>query len=479
MPSRGSTRPKKKAPVGVGLRSARESPLWRTAYPRESVRPDVSGSGSPRSTVFRGGLLVTQDSGRRVLRGDLRVEAGRIAAVGAVPRSSGDEEVDASGFAIVPGFVNVHTHVAMSLLRGIADDRELAGFLETLFAVDARRTENDVEAGARAGIAEMLLSGTTSFLDLYYFEDAIARAVESLGIRGFLGWAVLDPELTTQKGVPVENARRFIERWKGHPLVAPLVAPQGVYVCGRETWLRAREVAESAGTLVHYHLSETRREVHEHREKTGRRPVVWLNEIGFLGPRSVAAHTVWLTGEEIGLLAGKGVGVAHCPSSNLKLASGGVAPVVELRAAGASVGLGTDSVASNNSLSMLREMHIAGLVQKNQRWDATVLSAQELLDMATIEGARMLGRAGDLGSLEVGKQADFSLVRLDHPTLFPARPEAVVSHLAYATADEAIDSVYVGGVRVVHHRNLTLGSWTSIRRDGEAAAEALWAARPK
>ncbi len=399
--------------------------------------------------------------------------------MGDVGKAPADEEVDASGYAIVPGFVNAHTHVAMSLLRGIADDRELAGFLETLFVVDARRTEADVEAGARAGIAEMLLSGTTSFLDLYYFEDAVARAVESLGIRGFLGWAVLDPELTTQKGVPVENARAFIERWKDHSLVSPLVAPQGVYVCGKETWLRAREVAQSAGALVHYHLAETRREVHEHQTKTGRRPVVWLEEIGFLGPRQVAAHAVWLTGEEIGLLARQGVGIAHCPSSNLKLASGGVAPVVELRAAGATVGLGTDSVASNNSLSMLREMHIAGLVQKNQRWDATCLSAQELLDLATIDGARLLGRAADLGSLEVGKQADLSLFRLDHPTLLPARPEAIVSHLAYSASDEAIDSVYVGGVPVVRHRNLVRADWASIRREGEAAADALWSARPK
>jgi 5-methylthioadenosine/S-adenosylhomocysteine deaminase len=414
-----------------------------------------------------------------VFRGDLRVERDRIAGVGEVGPAGAAEEVDASGFAIVPGFVNAHTHVAMSLLRGIADDRQLAGFLETLFAVDGKRTERDVEVGARAGIAEMLLSGTTSFLDLYYFEDAVARATESLGIRGFLGWAVLDPELTTQKGVPVENAKAFLERWKGHALVSPLVAPQGVYVCGKETWLRARDVAEGAGALLHYHVAETRREVHEHQAKTGRRPVVWLDEIGFLGPRSVAAHAVWLTGEEIGLLSKRRVGVAHCPSSNLKLASGGVAPVVELRAAGATVGLGTDSVASNNSLSMLREMHLAGLVQKNQRWDATVLSAQELLDLATIEGARLLGRESDLGSLEAGKQADFSLVRLDHPTVLPARPEAIVSHLAYAAADEAIDSVYVAGVPVVQHRRLTRGDWDAIRREGEAAADTFWTTRSK
>jgi 5-methylthioadenosine/S-adenosylhomocysteine deaminase len=428
--------------------------------------------------VVSNALLVTQDPARRVIRGDLRIEDGRFTHVGPTAPREGAALVDGHSFAAVPGFINAHTHVAMAPLRGIADDRELGGFLETLFAVDALRTEADVEAGARAGIAEMLLSGTTSFLDLYYFEDAVARAVESLGIRGFLGWAVLDPDKTTQKGAPLDNARGFIDRWKGHARVEPLVAPQGVYVCNRETWLGAKELAARSGALCHFHLSETRREVHEHQAKTGRRPVVWLEEIDFLGPREVAAHAVWLTGEEIDLLAKRSVGVAHCPSSNLKLASGGVAPVVELRSAGATVGLGTDSVASNNSLSMLREMHVAGLVQKNQRWDASILSAQELLDLATVEGARLLGR-GDLGSLAAGNRADFSLVRLDHPTLVPARPEAIVSHLAYSASEEAVDSVYVDGRPVVRHRVLVQGDWGKIRAGAERAADALWAARPR
>ena len=427
-----------------------------------------------RSTLFRGGLLVTQDADRRVIRADLYVENGRIARIGNAGRVEADEEIDAKGYAIVPGFLNTHTHVAMSPLRAIADDRDLSGFLERLFAVDARRTEADVEAGAAQGIAEMLLSGTTSFLDLYYMEDAIARAVERLGARGFLGWAVLDPSLTTQKGVPVENARAFIERWKGHDRVTPLAAPQGVYVCSEETWLKTRDLARATGTLCHFHLSETRREVHELQEKVGDRPAAWLERIGFLGPGMIAAHGVWLTRREIETLARRQVGVAHCASSNLKLATGGVAPVVELREAGVRVGLGTDSVASNNSLSMLREMHVAGLLQKHHRWDAAALPAQTLLDLATIEGAHLIGRAADLGSLEVGKQADLVLVRLDHPTLTPARPEAIVSHLAYSASEEAIDSVYVSGECVVHHRTLVREPWSDIHTAAEQAAEALW-----
>ncbi|MCI4338676.1 MAG: amidohydrolase family protein, partial [Thermoplasmata archaeon] len=185
-------------------------------------------------------------------------------------------------------------------------------------------------------------------------------------------------------------------------------------------------------------------------------------------------HGVWLTKADIELLARRGVGVAHCPSSNLKLATGGVCPVVELREAGAAVGLGTDSAASNNSLSMLHEMRVAGLLQKHHRWDAAALSAQQLLDMATLEGAKLLGRSGELGSLEPGKRADFSCFRLDHPSLSPARPEAIVSHLAYSASDEAVDSVYVGGRCVVRHRNLELRDWADVRSAAEAAAEPLW-----
>ena len=419
-------------------------------------------------------MLVTQDPARRIFRGDLLVRDGRIAALGDVGPDGTTEEIDATSYAIVPGFVNTHTHVAMGPLRAIADDRDLSGFLERLFAVDAHRAEPDIEAGAAQGVAEMLLSGTTSFLDLYYMEDAVARAVERLGVRGFLGWAVLDPALTTQRGVPVENARAFIDRWKGHERITPLAAPQGVYVCSEETWLKTRDLARATNTLCHFHLSETRREVNELQAKVGDRPAAWLERIGFLGPGMVAAHGVWLTRREIETLAQRQVGIAHCASSNLKLATGGVAPVVEMREAGVRVGLGTDSVASNNSLSMLREMHTAGLLQKHHRWDASALPAQTLLDMATIEGAHLVGRDADLGSLEVGKQADFSLVRLDHPTLTPARPEAIVSHLAYSASEEAVDSVFVGGECLVRHRTLVREPWADIHAAAMSAATSLW-----
>jgi 5-methylthioadenosine/S-adenosylhomocysteine deaminase len=434
----------------------------------------VAPTKPPTSTLFRGALLVTQDARRSVRRGDLRIAEGRVTDVGEHVTEPTEEIVDASAFALVPGFVNAHTHVAMGPLRGVADDRDLGGFLERLFAIDAKRAPDDLEAGAAQGIAEMLLGGTTSFLDLYYGQDAVARAVDRLGIRGFLGWAVLDPDKTTQSGRPVDNARSFIERWSNHRRITPLVAPQGVYVCSDATWLEARDLAREKGTLLHYHLSETRREVHEHEAKTGKRPGMWLDAIGALGPGQIAAHGVWLTAAEIERLSQNGVAVAHCPSSNLKLAVGGICPVDAMRSAGVVVGLGTDSVASNNSLSMLREMHLAGVLQKHHRWDATALPAQAVLDLATVEGAKLLGRSGDLGSLEVGKRADLLMVNLRHPTMVPARPEAIVSHLAYSASDEAIDSVYVDGRCLVRHREFLPEPWTGIREAAERAAAALW-----
>lgn len=426
--------------------------------------------------VFRGAWLVTQDDSRRVFRGDLLLKGDRIQAVDEHIPEKADREIDARKFAIVPGFVNAHTHVANALLRGVADERDFAGFLDTMFTWDARRTPADLEAGAYLGIAEMLLGGSTSFLDMYYGEDLVAGAARRMGMRAFLGWAVLDPEITTQKGVPVENAREFIHRWAGDPLVTPLVAPQGVYACREETWHKARELAEREGTLLHYHLSETREEVEGNRERTGLRPVEWLDRIGFLGERQVAAHAVWLTNHEIDLLSRRHVATVHCPASNMKLASGGggVAPVPEMRAAGIPVALGTDSSTSNNGTSLLREMHLAALAQKHHRHDARSLPAQVVLDMATREGARALHREPDLGRIAPGSLADLVLFDLTHPSLVPSRPESLVSHIVYSATESAIHSVYVAGEPVVQEGRILRVSRDEITEKAQQAAHDLF-----
>ncbi|MDE1838030.1 MAG: amidohydrolase family protein [Euryarchaeota archaeon] len=427
------------------------------------------------STALRGALLVTQDDERKVFRGDVLLRDGTIEQVAPAIKGKADHELDAHRYLIAPGFVNTHTHIANALLKGTADDRGFFQFLETMFAVDAKRTEEDIEAGALLGAAEMLLGGTTGFLDMYYGEDAVARACERIGIRGFLGWVVLDPEITTQKGVPVENAAHFITRWKKHERVSPLVSLQGVYACKDDTWLKAKELAEREKVLLHYHLSETRGEVQENEKKRGKRPPEWLDSLGFLGRHQVAAHGVWLTTREIELLARKGVAVAHCPSSNMKLASGGggICPVTELRAAGATVAMATDSSSSNNGLSMLREMHLAALAHKQQRHDPESLPAPVVLDMATRDAAKALGRERDLGQLAPGYKADLVLYDLSHPSLLPTRVENAVSNLVYSAQDDAVHTVYVQGEKVVEARRLLKLDWEKEAPNIERIASAL------
>lgn len=421
---------------------------------------------STPSLALRGAIIVSQDEQRRVLRGDVLVRDGEIAAVAPKVEEKAEVEMDAQDFLLTPGFINLHTHVANTLLKGVADDMDFPQFLETMFSFDAKRTEVDIEAGALLGISEMLLGGTTSFLDMYYGMDAVARACETMGMRGFLGWAVLDPAFTTQKGVPLQNAEAFMGRWKHHDLVHPLPAPQGVYVVNEENWLGARDLAERHKTIVHYHLSETLQEVEGHVSKSGLRPTEWLDKIGFLGPHQVAAHSVWLKNNEIEMMGRHGTAAAHCPSSNMKLASGGggLAPVVELREKKVAVGLGTDSSTSSNSLSMLRQMQLAGLAHKHARHDPKCLPAGVLLDMATVEGARALGMEGQLGAIAPGARADLALFELSHPSLAPVTLEKAIPNLVYSANEGAVHTVLVGGRVVVKDHRLMSGSAEQLRR---------------
>ena len=399
------------------------------------------------SLLLRGGLIVTQDPSRRIVRGDVLVEGNRIAAVGEAPVSA-EEVIDCAGCAVLPGFINAHQHVANTLLRGFADDVPLEAMLEKSFAVDAKLTRRDVQVGALLGCIEMLRSGTTSFQDLFYWEDEVARAVRESGIRGFLSWVTLDEAFTTQHGSPIRNAEAFVTKHKGDPLVTPSVGVQGVYVASEETFLRAKEVADREGVRLHAHLSETRKEVYDHLAKTGQRPAEWLDRIGFLGPRLNVAHGVWLTLSEVRALARAGTSVTHCPVSNMKLASGGVAPVPEMREAGVAVALGTDSALSNNAADLFAEMKTAALLHKATRWDARVLPAQEALDMVTIDAARALGIAEDLGSVETGKLADLAVVSLRRPHTTPFYSANVISHLVYASRGSDVQATVVDG-RVV------------------------------
>ena len=427
------------------------------------------------SLLLRGGLVVTQDPSRRIVRGDVLVEGNRIAAVGET-RASAEEIIDCDGCAVLPGLINAHQHVANTLLRGIADDVPLETMLEKSFAVDAKFTRRDVQMGALLGCVEMLRCGTTSFQDLFYWEDEVARAVRESGIRGFLSWVTLDEAFTTQHGNPVRNAEAFVAKHQGDPLVTPSVGVQGVYVASEETFLKAKEVADRHGVRLHAHLSETRKEVYDHVAKTGQRPGEWLERIGFLGPRLNVAHGVWLTLNEVRALARAGTSVTHCPVSNMKLASGGVAPVPEMQASGVAVALGTDSALSNNSADLFAEMKTAALLHKATRWDARVLPAQAVLDMVTIDAARALGAADDLGSVEVGKLADLAVVSLRRPHTTPFYAANVISHLVYSSRGSDVQATVVDGrVVMAGGRLRTVDEAVVLERAQDMARELLGA----
>lgn len=427
------------------------------------------------SLLLRGGLVVTQDAARRVLPADVLVEGGCIAAIGdSLP--SADGVIDCRGCAVLPGLINTHQHVANTLLRGIADDVPLEEMLARSFPLDAKFTRRDVQMGALLGCVEMIRSGTTSFQDLFYWEDEVARAVRESGMRGFLAWVTLDEALTTQHGNPVKNADAFVTKHKGDPLVTPEVGVQGVYVASEETFRAAREVADRHGVRMHVHLSETRKEVYDHVAKTRQRPAEWLEGIGFLSDRLNAAHAVWLTLNEVRTLARRGVSVAHCPVSNMKLASGGVAPVPEMLDAGVAVALGTDSALSNNSADLFSEMKTASLLHKATRWDARVLPAQRALDMVTIDAARALGASSAIGSVEVGKRADLAVVSLRQPHTTPFYPANVISHLVYSGRGSDVQATIVDGQVLMAGGVLrTVDEGAVLERAQETAKELLGA----
>jgi len=406
-----------------------------------------------------------------LVSGDVLVDEGRIAAVGRVDRSA-EEVIDCTGCAILPGFINLHNHVPNTLLRGVADDVPLEEMLPRAAAIDAKLTRRDVQIGALLGCVEMIRSGTTSFHDLFYWEDEVARAVRESGIRGFLSWVTLDESRTTQQGSPLKNADAFVAKQKGDTLVTPSVGLQGVYAASEETCTKAKEIADRHKVRLHMHLSETRGEVEGHRNETGLRPVEWLEKIGFLGPGLTAAHCVWVTINEVRTLARHGVSVAHCPVSNMKLASGGVAPVPEMLQQGVVVGLGTDSPISNNTMDVFADMKIASLLHKATRWDARAMPAQTVLDLATIGAARALHIDAEIGSIEVGKRADLAVVSLRGAHTTPFYPESVISHLVYSCRGSDVQATVVDGQVLMADRIVrTVDEAEVVSRAQETARE--------
>ncbi len=393
------------------------------------------------SILIKDAWIVTQNERREIKRGNVYMENNLITEIGNV-NVEAEHVIDGRNKILIPGLINTHTHVPMTGMRGIADDVDLFDFLQKVWEVEGKMTKEDIYLGSKMGIEEMLRTGTTAFVDMYSYEDAVAKAVKEKGIRGFLGWAVVNQDITTQGGTPVKNAEEFIREYKGEELITPLIAPHAVYTCDEETLLSARDVAERHNTLMTIHISETRKEVYDHRKKTGMRPVEWLDKIGFFREGIIAAHLVWLTLREIKILAEHGVVASHNPTSNMKLGNGGSMPMPEMLNEGMRITLGTDSVVSNNNLDMFEVMKFAALLHKNERWDPKITNAQRILDFATVDAAKALGL--NAGSIEEGKLADVVLIN-PWPNGMPLSKENIVSNIVYALNGLNVEMTVVNG----------------------------------
>ncbi|HYY57083.1 MAG TPA: amidohydrolase [Pyrinomonadaceae bacterium] len=429
--------------------------------------------------LVRGGTIVTMDGARRVIEdGAIAVRGGRVVAVGARAdmerRYTARETVDAKGRLVIPGLINGHTHVPMTLFRGLADDLDLNEWLtKYIFPAEAKNvTEDFVRAGTQLGLAEMIRGGTTTYCDMYYFEDAIAEETSRAGVRGVLGETVIDFPVADNKTFEqaLRYTEKFVNRWKRDALVTAAIAPHAPYTVSEEHLKAWRALSDKTGAPLVIHISETRKEVDDITKSKGARPVDYLARIGFLNNRVIAAHVVFPSPEEIDVLKRLGVGVVHNPQSNMKLASG-VAPVPQMLAADIALGLGTDGAASNNDLNMWEEMDTAAKLHKVTSGDPKVVSAQEAFELATLRGARALHMEREIGSIEAGKRADLVIVDLDDLNQTPLYN--IYSQLVYATKADDVRTVIIEGRVVMRDRRLLTLDEEAIKTRARAFREQI------
>ena len=438
------------------------------------IRGAATLQAAPCDLILSARYVITM-SGAGVIRdGAVAIRGERIVAVGPRPQIDrawqARRRIDRGEAILAPGLVNTHTHAAMSLFRGIADDLNLQDWLQHyIFPAEAKNVSPDfVRWGTRLACLEMMLSGTTTFTDMYYFEDVVAEAAKEAGMRGVLGETII--------GFPVADAKtpaaslalteKFLQRFRRDSLIVPAVAPHSMYTNDEQTLRAARALANRYHAPALIHLSETRKENDDSLAKYHRSPTAFLDSIGFLQGRTVAAHCVWVDGADMKILASRHTGVAHCPSSNMKLASG-AAPVVAWLAHGIVAGLGTDGPAgSNNDFDLFEEMDLAAKLQKLETRNPRALPAKQALEMATLGGARALGLDREIGSLEAGKRADIITVDLTAPNAVPIYD--AYSQMVYALKASNVSGVVVNGRELVREgRCLTLDSTAVIAKARE------------
>jgi len=432
--------------------------------------------------LIAGGTLVTMSAGMEIIEDSIVViKDGFIVEISRKKDSgsltfTAQETIDASGCIVMPGLVNTHTHLPMVCFRGMADDLPLMKWLnEYIFPAEARFVNKKmVYDGAMLAMAEMILSGTTTFCDGYFFEDAITEAVHAAGMRAVVSQGFSDfitPDKSSFEKM-MGTAKRFVTRWQPHtPMITPAYFCHSPYTCSPETLVRVKEAAREAGILYLMHLLENKDEVDIILKRYGKKPVKHLLDLNVLDERTVAVHCNWLSKEDIAVFTDLGVKVSHNPESSMKLAAG-VAPVPEMLRQGMTVGIGTDGCASNNDLDMFREMDTAAKIHKVTMLDPTVMSAETVLKMATIGGAKVLGLDKLIGSIETGKQADIILVDMNQPHLTPLYN--CYSQLVYAARGADVKTSIINGRIVMKDRRLrTIDLPAAMENVRKVAAEII------
>jgi 5-methylthioadenosine/S-adenosylhomocysteine deaminase len=411
--------------------------------------------------IVTGGTVVTMNDARAVYDdGAVVVKGDTIIAVGSrnelEAKYVASQTVDARGKLLLPGFINGHTHVPMTLFRGLHDDVTLNDWLyKYIFPAEAKNVNEEfVRWGTRLAAAEQIRGGVTTFADMYYFEDAVAEETKTAGMRGVLGETFIDFPAPDNKSEAemLGYTEKFLKKWQGDPLIHAAVAPHSIYTCSKKTLQDAAALARKYHAPILIHTAEMKKEWDDSDKQNGMSPVQYLDKIGILGPDVVSAHCIYVDEADQKTLAQRQVGCVHNPSSNMMLASG-VAPVAAMRTAGVAVGLGTDGPAgSNNDLDLMEEMDLAAKLAKITKMDPLALNAKAVVEMATIEGARALHMEKEIGSLEAGKKADFILISLDEPNAVPMYD--LYAQLAYALKGSDVETVVIGGRVVMRDRKL-------------------------
>lgn len=425
-----------------------------------------------KTTLLKGCTILTMREGEQPFAGDILIEGERIAGVAPVIDREADEVIDARGMAAMPGLINAHNHAAMCLMRGFSDDLKLMDWLEKkMLPAEARMTEEDIYWGTLLAAAEMIRSGTTAFADMYVCMDAVGQAVLDSGMRASLTRGLVF--LQDDGGKRVQEGIDLVEKWSGagDGRITTMFGPHAPYTCPPEPLREVIALARERRVPIHIHLAETIEETVKLRDKYGQTPTEYLFQLGLFDHHHVLlAHAVHLTRRDIGYLRGMRGGVAHNPVSNLKLGCG-IAPVTDLLAQGITVGLGTDGAGSATTLDMFAEIKAATWLQKLDYGDPTRLPAEQVLRMATIERAKLLGIDHEVGTLETGKQADLILINLDKPHLQPVHN--IASLIAYGAQGGDVDTVFVNGRMMMRRRELLTLSWEEIKKQAAKRAARL------